>query len=117
MPPIASPAMSRRQFLGSATTAIATAAALHGVALNAADATSAVGSMRPQNAFTYRFTIGDIEAWPIGAGQMLFKEGLNLTSPAADRPAMRDNLIAHGERTDALPLYVNILVVKSGNEI
>jgi glyoxylase-like metal-dependent hydrolase (beta-lactamase superfamily II) len=37
--------------------------------------------------------------------------------PEADRPAMLQDLQAHNERTDALPLYVNILVVKSGNEI
>jgi glyoxylase-like metal-dependent hydrolase (beta-lactamase superfamily II) len=48
---------------------------------------------------------------------MLFREGLNLMWPDADRPRMREDLVAHGERTDALPLYVNILVVKRGNEI
>ena len=28
-----------------------------------------------------------------------------------------DDLLAHGERTDVLPLYVNILVVREGNEV
>jgi glyoxylase-like metal-dependent hydrolase (beta-lactamase superfamily II) len=48
---------------------------------------------------------------------MVFKEGLNLMWPETDRTAMHADLVAHKERTDALPLYVNILVVKSGNEI
>jgi glyoxylase-like metal-dependent hydrolase (beta-lactamase superfamily II) len=108
------PLPSRRQFLGSAAAALA-AATLPRTSLAAE--TSAPAVAKPRNAFAYRFAIGDIEAWSISDGHMLFKEGLNLMWPDTDRTQMRDNLVAHGERTDALPLYVNILVLKLGNEI
>jgi glyoxylase-like metal-dependent hydrolase (beta-lactamase superfamily II) len=109
------PLTSRRQFLG-------TAAAFTGIALGrtlaGAETKAPVPApAKPRNAFTYRFAIGDIEAWSISDGHMLFREGLNLMWPEADRSAMREDLVSHGERTDALPLYVNILVVKLGNEI
>jgi glyoxylase-like metal-dependent hydrolase (beta-lactamase superfamily II) len=105
--------VSRRQFLGSTTAALAVAA----LSSRAAAADSPAAAPKPRNAFAYRFAIGDLEAWSISDGHMLFREGVNLMWPEADRAAMRDDLIAHGERTDALPLYVNILLVKLGNEI
>jgi glyoxylase-like metal-dependent hydrolase (beta-lactamase superfamily II) len=71
----------------------------------------------PRNAFSYRFNIGDIEAYSISDGSMLLREGLDLMWPEAARPTMRDDLIARGERTDALPLYVNILLLKIGREL
>ena len=58
----------------------------------------------PRNAFSYRFNIGDIEAYSISDGSMLLREGLDLMWPEAARPTMRDDLIARGDRTDALPL-------------
>ena len=70
-----------------------------------------------RNPFTYRFQIGDIEAWSISDGHMLFRDGLGLMWPEDARPTMRDELVRLGERTDALPLYVNILVVRIGREI
>lgn len=102
---------SRRQFLGVAAAALGTAF-LPRVARAAEAAAS-----RPRNAFAYRFAIGDLEAWSISDGHMLFKEGLNLMWPETDRDAMLADLVAHRERTDALPLYVNTLLVKAGNEI
>ena len=108
------PAPSRRQFLGAAATAIAAATLprpAHG-----AEAT-AKPAAKPRNAFTYQFRIGELEAWSISDGHMLFKEGLNLMWPESERATMRTDLIAHRERTDGLPLYVNILVVKRGDEI
>jgi glyoxylase-like metal-dependent hydrolase (beta-lactamase superfamily II) len=111
------PRSSRRHFLGSGAAALATLALPRGS--NGAESKSATPPVaaKPRNAFTYRFNIGDLEAWSISDGHMLFREGLNLMWPEAARPAMREDLVAHGERTDALPLYVNILVVKHGNEI
>lgn len=106
---------SRRQFLFGATAA-ATAVALPR-ALSAQEQSKPVAPAASRNAFVYKFAIGDIEAWSISDGHMLFKEGLNLMWPDTDRAAMREDLVAHGERTDALPLYVNILLVKAGNEI
>lgn len=107
---------SRRQFLGTAAAALA-AATLPSLASAAENAPPPAPPKPARNAFAYRFAIGDLEAWSISDGHMLFKEGLNLMWPEADRPAMRADLVAHSERTDALPLYVNILVVKSGREI
>lgn len=116
------PSPSRRQFLTTAAAAV-TAAALTGpLSARAADGKSA-SSPSPaaptpsRNAFTYRFAIGDFEAWSISDGHMLFKEGLNLMWPDTERAAMRTDLEAHRERTDGLPLYVNILVVKRGAEV
>lgn len=107
------PLPSRRHFLGQAAAAVAATALAR--PLHAAD--PAPVPAKPRNAFAYRFGIGDLEAWSISDGHMLFREGLNLMWPEGDRPAMREDLVAHGERTDALPLYVNILVVKLGNEV
>src|SRR4051812_44409356 len=116
-PPLtSSPALpcSRRNFLASSAAAL-TATMLPSRLLAAEGSAPAPAPAR--NAFVYKFPIGDLEAWSISDGHMLFKEGLNLMWPEADRPAMLQDLISHSERTDALPLYVNILVVKSGNEI
>lgn len=114
----AAPLTSRRQFLG--TTAAALGALSLPRALVGADAKEPApiaASPKTRNPLTYHFSIGEIEAWSISDGHMLFREGLNLMWPESDRPAMRDDLVSHGERTDALPLYVNILVVKLGNEM
>lgn len=111
---------SRRQFLttGAALTALA---ALPGKLLAGEPPTSANSTApvtpKARNPFAYRFAIGDLEAWSLSDGHMVFREGLGLMWPEQDRPAMRADLEAHAERTDALPLYVNILVVKLGNEI
>jgi hypothetical protein len=101
---------SRRSFLGTAAAGVVGAAVLPRTS-SSAEATPPPA--KPRNAFAYRFAIGDLEAWSISDGHMVFKEGLNLMWPEADRGAMRDDLMEHGERTDGLPLYVNILVVKS----
>jgi glyoxylase-like metal-dependent hydrolase (beta-lactamase superfamily II) len=109
---------SRRQFLVRAAAAFAAAALpAHVTAAEKKSPSLSNAPTKPRNAFTYRFGIGDIEAWSISDGHMLFREGLNLMWPDSDRATMREDLIAHGERTDALPLYVNILVLKLGNEI
>lgn len=106
--------LSRRQFLGTAATALgATALALP---TRAADIKPAAPKP-PRNPFAYRFAIGDFEAWSISDGHSVFRDGINLMWPEADRPAMQANLTSHGERTDTLPLYVNILLVRIGNEL
>lgn len=105
---------SRRSFLGLAGAAIG-GSLLPRKAFGAEAAPAVVAKAR--NPFAYRFTIGELEAWSLSDGHMVFKEGLNLMWPEAERGAMREDLVAHGERLDGLPLYVNILVVKSGQEI
>ena len=114
MPSPSSPQSSRRQFL-TASAAVLAASALP-------SAVHAAAAMEPapapaRNAFAYRFTIGDIEAWSISDCNLALNEGLTLMWPEGERDAMKQDMIAHGERTDVLPLYVNILVVKKDTEI
>lgn len=113
MPAPLHPHSTRRRFLG------ATAAALVAATLPRSFAASEAAAKPPlaRNSFSYRFAIGDIEAYSISDGSMLLREGLDLMWPEAARPAMKADLVTRGERTDALPLYVNILVLKLGNEI
>ncbi|MCX6951408.1 MAG: MBL fold metallo-hydrolase, partial [Verrucomicrobia bacterium] len=118
-PPMSSPHLvspTRRQFLTTSATALAATALTGG--LSAAETKPAAPAAKPpRNAFAYRFAIGDLEAWSISDGNLALKEGLGLMWPEGDRPAMKADMVAHGERTDLLPLYVNILVVKVGNEV
>lgn len=102
---------SRRCFLGAAVSTAA-AALVHPV--RAAEGSAPA---KPRNPFVYAFRIGEMEAWSISDGSGLFREGLNLMWPEAARPEMREDLIVRGERLDAIPLYVNILVVRSGREV
>ena len=110
------PPSSRRQFLTAAAAAF-TAAALPRSAFAAESAATAPTSGPVRNPTAYRFAIGEIEAWSISDTSMALKEGLALMLPEADRPVMRADLESRGERTDVLPLYVNILVAKIGNEV
>lgn len=108
--------VSRRQFLG---TSLAVAGA---AALPSAFAAEAAPKAPPKpkshvNPFVYKFNIGKIEAWSISDGHMLFNDKVDKMWPPDQRPAMIADLKAHGERTDGLPLYVNVLVLKLGNEI
>ena len=111
-----SPIPSRRQFLGTASAALGAALLPHALISAEAKSPAAVPPIAAKrgNPFTYQFGIGECEAWSISDGHMLFREGLNLMWPDTARDAMRADLVAHSERTDALPLYVNILVVKLG---
>ncbi len=112
--PTPSPAYStRRHFLGATTAALVAATLPRSFAASE----TAAKPVLSRNAFSYRFAIGDIEAYSISDGSMLLREGLDLMWPEAARSAMKTDLITRGERTDALPLYVNILVLKLGNEI
>ena len=106
---------SRRQFLAASAAALTIGALPHSFA--AAAEKSATVANPPRNPFAYRFAIGDFEAWSISDGNLALGEGLDLMWPEGDRPAMKADMIAHGERTDKLPLYVNILDVKVGREI
>jgi glyoxylase-like metal-dependent hydrolase (beta-lactamase superfamily II) len=105
---------SRRQFLGIAATAAAAAMVSR---VSAAEGTPPPAPKKPHNPFVYAFKVGEMEAWSISDGHMLFREGVNLMWPEEARPAMRDDLKIRGERLDALPMYINILVLRSGNEV
>ena len=106
---------SRRQFLTGSAAILAAAALPLGSA--AADTKPAAPAPLRGNPRAYRFAIGDLEAWSISDCNLSLREGLTLMWPEGDRTAMKEDMVAHGERTDVLPLYVNILVVKRGDEI
>jgi glyoxylase-like metal-dependent hydrolase (beta-lactamase superfamily II) len=107
--------VTRRQFLGTSLAAAAAASLPHAAAAEAAK--PAPKPKSHANAFTYKFNIGAIEAWSISDGHMLFNDKVDKMWPPEARPAMVDQLRAHGERVDGIPLYVNILVLKIGREI
>ena len=107
------PVFSRRHFIGASTAAIGLAALARPLAAASPDAKPKV----IPNPYIYKFNIGRIEAWSISDGHMLFRNQVNLMRPPEQRPAMLEELRANGERTDGIPLYVNVLVLRLGNEI
>ena len=70
-----------------------------------------------RNPWIYHFKIGNIDAWSISDGYMKIGKGLNLMHPESERPNMAQTLKDHSEPLDHIPLYVNILVIKVGNQI
>jgi len=107
---------SRRHFIGGSLATLGLAALPR---LGAADAVPPPAP-KPKshvNPFVYRFIIGAIEAWSISDGHMLFDDRVDKMWPPADRPKMLQDLTAHGERTDGIPLYVNVLVLRMGREV
>jgi glyoxylase-like metal-dependent hydrolase (beta-lactamase superfamily II) len=109
---MSSPEVSRRGFVG---TALAGMAALATSAKG--EAPSAPAGVPFRNPFVYRFKIGEVEAFSISDCNLAFREGLNLMEPESERPKMKDVMIHYGERLDALPLYVNVLVLRSGKDV
>ncbi len=99
----------RRSFL---TAALALAG---GVALGQETKTPEIA--KPGNPLVYHFKIGDFDAWSISDGHLLFRNPMDLMWPVGERPEMLAWLERHGERTDGIPLYINILVVRIGKEI
>jgi len=74
---------TRRHFLGTAAAALA--AATLPPRLVAAETTPPKPTA-PRNAFTYRFAIGDIEAYSISDANMVLREGLDLMWPVESPP-------------------------------
>jgi glyoxylase-like metal-dependent hydrolase (beta-lactamase superfamily II) len=107
---ITSSRFGRRAFLGSALTAAGGV-----VAVRAQDSKIEVKPQR--NPIVYHFKIGEFDAWSISDGGLYFNEGLDLMWPQEERPAMNQWLAERGERTDRLPLYVNVLAVRIGTEV
>src|SRR5205085_1079765 len=106
---------SRRHFIGGSLATLGLAALPR--ASGAATAPSPAPKPKSHvNPFVYSFNIGAIEAWSISDGHMLFDDRVDKMWPPADRPKMLQDLAAHGERTDGLPLYVNVLVLRMGRE-
>lgn len=103
--------LSRRGFVG---TALAGLAAVGG---SAASAQAPSAARQSRNSFVYSFKIGDLEAFSISDCNLGFREGLGLMWPEEDRPKMKEQMERHGERLDALPLYVNVLALRSGKKV
>lgn len=114
------PHPSRRQFIGSSLAALG-AVSLPAMAAGASNAPAAAPAPLPaknlNNPYVYRFKIGGIEAWSISDGHMLFNDRVDKMWPPDQREAMVRDLKDHGERTDGIPLYVNVLVLRMGSEI
>ena len=104
--------LGRRGFLGGIMAAAA------GGRVLGQDAKPAAAAPDPlRNPMVYHFRIGELDAWSISDGHLLFRDPLNLMWPREDHPKMKEWLASHGERLDGIPLYVNILVVRIGTEI
>lgn len=105
--------LSRRKFLAAsgATLAAATTAPtlLNGASASPADVT--------RGPFIYPFRIGEVEAWSISDANAMLNAGLDLMWPVEERPAMQTAMTAHGEPPGGIPLYVNVLVLRRGNEV
>lgn len=112
------PKLSRRSLLaGGAAAAAGVSGALVSGGPLAQDAGQAAAGPPQRNPWIYRFTIGAIEAWSISDGFMKFGQGLDLMFPEEERGAMKEVLEAAGEGLDIFPLYVNVLVLRLGNEV
>ncbi len=107
------PAVNRRHFVGAAMAGLA----LVGERLSAEPPAAAAQATPLRNPFVYRFQIGDLEAFSISDCHLAFREGMGLMWPEEARGQMRLEMERHGERTDALPLIVNILAVRIGREV
>ena len=102
--------LSRRGFVGTALAGIA--------ALTAKSSAQDAAPAKPfRDPFVYRFKIGEVEAFSISDCDLGFREGLDLMWPVEDRPKMKAEMERHGERLDTLPLYVNVLVIRSGKDV
>lgn len=104
--------IGRRTFLGGVL-----AAAASGVARGQDRPAAVAPAKNHSNPLVYHFKIGEFDAWSISDGHLLFRSGLDLMWPLEAHPEMKEWLESHGERTDGIPLYVNILVVRIGKEL
>lgn len=104
--------ITRRGFLGTALAGMVLPGAL--MEAKGQDSPKPVAFRNP---YVYRFQIGEIEAFSISDGHMPLREGLGLMWPQESRPEMLAEMERLSEQTDRIPLYVNILVIRSGKEI
>jgi glyoxylase-like metal-dependent hydrolase (beta-lactamase superfamily II) len=103
--------LSRRGFVGAALAGMAA------LTTRSAAQEPAEGKKPFRDPFVYHFKIGELDAWSISDCDLGLGEGLDLMWPPEERPKMKEEMVRHGERMGPLPLYVNILVVKSGQDV
>lgn len=112
---------TRRQFLSlsgiAAASAAATASLVSAPSLLAQEALVKKPLADFRNPWVYHFKIGELDAWSISDGFMKIRQSLSLMYPESERENMAQALKDESEPLDHIPLYVNILVVKKGNEI
>ncbi len=108
---------SRRNFLGTTAAALGLASLPRTALAQGAPAPAAAKPKNINNPYVYKFNIGKIEAWSISDAHMLFNDRVDKMWPPEQRPAMVRDLEEHGERTDGIPLYVNVLVLRLGTEV
>jgi len=70
-----------------------------------------------RNPWVYHFKIGELDAWSISDGFMKINAGLSIMYPETERENMAQALKDHSEPLDHIPLYVNVMVIRKGNEI
>ncbi len=69
------------------------------------------------NALSYRFQLGEWEAFALADGSQMNAGALNFMFPAAARPQMRQALEQAAVAADAIQFYYNILVLCRGQEV
>jgi len=106
------PSISRRGFVGNSLGAIALLGTSHAVSAKTTEAPAAF-----REPFIYPFRIGEVEAWSISDANSMLNDGLDLIWPREQHPAMAAVMQQHGEPAGAIPLYVNILVLRHGHEV
>lgn len=97
--------LSRRGFLASIPVALAASQ------LRAESPVKSVASVA-KNPITYRFTIGDIEAFAISDGLLRFPAARKIMYPEDQRDAMDAALVEEGEPLDFVPCFINTLVLR-----
>ena len=107
---------TRRQFLTVSSIAAATSL-ISTPSLSAQEKKPKDPNLDPRNSWVYHFKIGELDAWSISDGYMKIRKGLSLMYPESERENMAQALKDHSDPLDHIPLYVNILVIKKGNEI
>ncbi|GHC55776.1 MBL fold metallo-hydrolase [Roseibacillus persicicus] len=105
---------SRRRFLSSA---LGTSIGLTALSSGQEPESNPQPTALKRAPHVYKFQIGDAEAWSISDAYFPLREGLGLMWPEEKRPEMDALLQEEGRRKeDAVPLYVNILVVRTDKE-
>ena len=109
---ISAPVSGRRAFLGGVFSAAAAGSAALGQEMKPAPKPA-------RNPLIYQFKIGEVDAWSISDGHSLMGRGnpLGMMWPEKDRPEMKRWMEERSERMDGIPLYINILVIRRGNEV
>ncbi|BCX46716.1 MBL fold metallo-hydrolase [Haloferula helveola] len=108
------PVPDRRTFIGTSLAGLAASFSQNAAAANPPGPPDASPFRSP---FVYPFLIGEVEAWSISDANLMLGEGLDLMWPREAHPEMREVMGNHGEPEGALPLYVNVLVLRKDKEV